>query len=297
MFSFKCRNCGGEMTVSRMGDLACPYCGSRNFFSDRELQEYKAFRLQMLEYLCAIAEDSEDTQSREKLWGHAETAEFTEKDGTDITVQYLYVGNEDGIRMYSARNNVIYIYPSSRTHLADAATASLSGMSFPQADMKGLERCFPTLVGRYELKDGSIMMVYAKAEDLYPLAVFGNLSAKHVEWIISRLENIACVLQYNDMSHGGISPESVFINPKTHEAALLGGWHKANLHGYASEKDLQDIRITAERLLGEGYGDAPEPLIRFLQGKPAKDAYDDFAKWDEVIERELGGRHFTKFEA
>ena len=65
---------------------------------------------------------------------------------------------------------------------------------------------------------------------------------------------------------------------------------------HASGKDLKDIRSTAEKLLGADFGDAPEPVIRFLKRPPASDAYDDFAMWDEVIEKELGGRHFTKFE-
>jgi hypothetical protein len=50
-------------------------------------------------------------------------------------------------------------------------------------------------------------------------------------------------------------------------------------------------------MLGEGYKSAPEPLIRFIESRPASNAYDDFAAWDKVIETELGGRHFTKFES
>lgn len=296
MISFKCKNCGGEMAVSRIGDLACPYCASRNFFSDRELQEYRTFRMRMLEYLRALAEEGESSRGLERLWDDAETCVFRAKDGTDITIQYIYKSMEDGIWMYSARKNVIYIYPKDKTRMADRTIETFQSIAYPQADMRGLDRCFPTLAGRYELEDESIMLVYSKDENMYPLAMFGSLPAKHVEWIISRLENIACVLAFNETEHGAMTTESVFINPLTHEAALLGGWYHCKTAVGTSVKDLQDIRKVAEKMLGENYGDAPKPLISFIKKKPAKSAYDDFAMWDRVIEEELGGRHFTKFE-
>lgn len=284
------------MAVSRIGDLACPYCGSKNFFSDRELEEYKTFRLRMLEYLSAVGDEEKLAENTDRLWKDTETIVFTDKDGMDITIQYIYKSVENGVCMYSARKNVIYIYPADKKKQADEAVSSFSKLTFPQADMKGLDRCFPVMAGRFELKDGSIMIVYSKSENVYPVALFGSLTAKHVEWIISRLENIACVLKYNDMIHGGITPDSVFINPKTHEAALFGGWHGSRKLIGVSDEDLKDIRLTATKLLGPEYGDAPQPLINFLKKAPANNAYDDFAMWDRVIEEELGGRHFTKFK-
>jgi len=284
------------MAVSRIGDLACPYCKSRNFFTDKELHEYKNFRIRVLEYLSAMSETTKSDEKLAKLWRETNTVVFTDKDGTDITVKYIYKSVEDEIWMYSSHKNVIYIYPSNHKKRADSSINIISELTFPQADMKGLYRCFPVLTGRYELEDGRIMVVYSKDENLYPVAMFGNLVASHVEWIISRLENIACVLEFNDMTHGGITQESVFINPITHEVVLFGGWHKATKYIIPPSRDLNDIRRVAEKLLGKGFGDAPKPLVKFIKSKPAKNAYIDFERWDEVIEKELGGRHFTKFK-
>lgn len=296
MLSFQCNNCGGEMSVSRIGELDCPYCGTRNFFSDSQLEQYKEFRLRMLEYLRGLAENEQTKASEDKLWMNSESITFVTNDGTDITVEYVYKCIKDGIHIYAARKNVIMIYPQDKVSYAQNAIAAFSRIEYPQADMRGLNRSFPSLVGRFELNNGSYMVVLSKAESMYPVEMFGDLTAKHVEWIVSRLENIACVMEYNEMTHGGISPENVFINPKTHEAALLGGWHNARRKMRNENKDLLDIRSTAKKLLGRDYGDAPKPLIKFIDGSPAQDAYEDFAKWDSVIENELGGRHFTEFK-
>ncbi len=296
MLQFQCKSCGGDMSVDRIGELLCPFCGTKNFFTDKQLQEYKEFRLRMLEYLSAVAEDRKTPEGKAFIWEQAAKVTFQDKEGTDITIQYIYHGKEDAVDMYCANSNVIYIYPKGMAAQADKAIRAFSGLTFPQADMRGLSRSFPKLVGKYELSDGRRMLVYSKEEDFYPLALFGDMIPEHVEWIISRLENIACVLLYNNMSHGAISTKSVFINPRTHEAALLGGWQQASDGCNTSERDLKAIRRVAEEMLGEGYKTAPKPLIRFLEGKPKEVAYDDFATWDKVIETELGGRHFKKFE-
>lgn len=297
MLGFACEACGGDMKVHHTGALKCPYCGAKNYFTDKQLAEYKEFRLRMLEYLSAVAEDRNTPEGKAFVWNRAETITFQDAEDMDITVQYIYHVKENGVDMYCANSNVIYVYSQEKTQEADRAVKAFTRLAFPQADMRGLGRCFPKLAGDYRLKDGRRMLVYSKEEDFYPLALFGDLIPEHVEWIISRLENIACVLLYNEMGHGSISKTSVFINPKTHEAALYGGWEGARVGVTSSEADLRAVRHVAGEMLGEGYKSAPEPLIRFIESRPASNAYDDFAAWDTVIETQLGGRHFTKFES
>ena len=296
MISFKCKNCGGEMTISRTGDVVCPYCGARHNFSDKELAGYKEFRHRMLEYLTAMAQDKAKATDYDYLWTNSDTKVFTSADGDDITVRYIYESTFDGVEMYVAKESVVFVYPALHTDLLNKASDILKRITFPGADMKDLNRCVPTGKGSYRLKDGGVLWAVAKDEGLFPLPLFGNLDYQDVAWIVSRLENIACLLEYNEMTHGGIDPETVFINPKTHEAALLGGWHRAGKSGFFDgTKDLKDIRVTAKKLLGEGYGSIPPMFKDFITKAPKADAYEDFKYWDEVIEKGLGGRHFHKF--
>ena len=34
MITYKCKNCGGEMSVDHVGDLYCPYCGRHHCICD-----------------------------------------------------------------------------------------------------------------------------------------------------------------------------------------------------------------------------------------------------------------------
>ena len=301
MISFKCKNCGGEMSVDSSGSLICDYCGAKQFFKDIDLTQYKEFRSQMLNYLRGVHDAKADGKEREEmLWGHAEEKILKSAEGDDITIKYLYTYEEDdGTSVYLTRNNAIFIYTAREKAMAELAMNAIGNLSFPPADVKGLADCFPKLNGSYELAGGGMMLAFARTDNLFPLPMFGSLQPEHVAWVISRLENICCVLEYSDMVHAGISEDSVWINPFNHHAVLMGHWHSAGKRGEigTSDKiDLIDIRKTASRILGMHRNTAPKELIDFLDGKPAEDAFTDFEKWDKVIETGFGGRRFAKMD-
>lgn len=293
MITFKCKNCSGEMTIDGSGDLYCPYCGTKANFSDKELAGYKEFRSKMLQYLASVADSKEKSSDEDYLWQMAETIVFTTKDETDITIKYLYEGIDNGIKFYAAKGSVIYVFPQFKSVYADKMLKAINTITYPQADLKELNRCVPDYQGRYELKGGDIMLVFAKPDNMFPLPLFGNLPYEHVAWIVSRLENIACLLNYNDVCHGNITPDTIYINPKTHEASLMGGWWTLSSFTMLNKKDdLKCIRKTAKQLLGKSYSDIPKMFKEFIEGAPKEDAYKDFEYWDKVIEEGLGGRHF-----
>ena len=301
MISFKCKNCGGEMSVDSSGSLICEYCGTKQFFKDIDLTQYKEFRSQMLNYLRGVHDAKIDGKEREEmLWGHAEEKILKSSDGDDITVRYLYAYEEDdGASVYLTRNNAIFVYTAREKAMAELAMSAIGKLSFPPADVKGLSDCFPKLNGSYELAGGGMMLAFARTDNLFPLPMFGSLQPEHAAWVISRLENICCVLEYSDMIHGGISEDSVWINPFNHHAVLMGHWHSAGKKGEIGTSDKNDLiylRKTASRILGIHRNTAPKELIDFLEGKPAEDAFKDFEKWDRVIETGFGGRRFAKMD-
>ncbi|RKM61349.1 hypothetical protein D6855_05510 [Butyrivibrio sp. CB08] len=299
------------MVVHSSGDLVCPYCGTKENFSDAELAEYKKFRIHMLEYLKACSDADPDPDKTDRMWDRAEQLKLKSKDGEEVVVSYLYKTKNGQVSSYFTRYNVIYHFPADfRNHtdinntaelhgnLTSKAIAGLGKLNFPQADLKHLEKCFPQYSGTIVLSDGGMLLVFNKPEEFYPLELFGALEKEHVAWIISRLENICCVLEYSGICHGDICPDTICINPRTHEAMLFGAWwavtdKKTSLLP-SPNTDLVAIRKTARMILGYEAGQQSGSFEKFLKDKPTCDAYKDFENWDKVIEDAFGGRRFTK---
>ena len=126
----------------------------------------------------------------------------------------------------------------------------------------------------------------SKTDNIYPLFLFENLKATTVAWIISRLENLGCLLEFNNMDFRALRAEDLYINPKTHELFILDGWdgvEKTSRRNY-----LKDIRLIAKDIMDTST--APELCMKFLDGDPEETAYDDFSAWDEVIMKGFNGR-------
>ena len=295
MITFKCPSCGGEMSVSVSGDLQCSYCRRKTVFTDKDLREYKDYRYRMLSYLSTISNRA-DSAETEKIWQNAEVQTFRIDDGRPLTIRYLFVGELDGIVIYTARKNVIFVFPPDMSTRADSFIKVVNSLSYPSADIKGLAKYFPAVSGRFLLDDGRTILSVSKDEEFFPLAAFGSLPAVHAAWIVSRLENLCCVLAYSGIYHAGISLESVFINARTHEACLLGGWWNSSLCSGGSQKDLVDLRALAKRLTGSDFESSPEEFRKFIDSPPAEDAFDDFVRWDEVIKTGFGGRKFVRLD-
>jgi len=295
MIVYKCPNCAGEMSIDRTGSLFCEFCGSKLNFSDKELEHYREFRMYMLTYLKNL-HDKPSSAEAERLWDYAEQETFESESGTPISINYIFKSADEHADMYVTRNNVLYLFPEKYAKEAGLINAGLSKIKYPAADIKGLNRCFPVITGIYTLKNGSVLVSTSRGETVFPLSMYGALSPRHVAWIISRLENIACVLEYSGLVHGGINIDNVFINPLTHEAVLYGGWYNVSdmPRIRVVNRDLCDIRATARKQLGINGEAIPKEMDDFLSEKPIRNAYDDFTAWDNVIEKGFGGHKFIK---
>ena len=295
MINFKCKSCGGELSVTSNGDLRCSYCGSRTVFTDKDLRDYRDFRYRLLSYLSAIA-DTQDSAETDRIWEKAEYEEYRLEDGRPLKISCLFKGEQDGVTVFTARRSVLFLFPEESGSLSGRYSDMISKMVYPSADIKGLSKFFPVLSGSFMLDDGRTLLSVSKDEELYPLSAFGSLPPEHAAWIVSRLENICCALAYSGIAHHGIGPESVFINARTHEAFLLGGWWNSSLRDGGSVQDLYDLRSTAKRITGMSYKSSPEEFRKFITDAPADNAFDDFAMWDRVIETGFHGRKFKKLD-
>lgn len=298
MISVKCNNCSGELTIDIHGELSCPYCGSKTFFSDSEIGEYKTLRRNILNHLRALNDINANTDESNRVWDYKELVTFETTSGTPVNVRYTFYTEEPGVKTYVTKDTIVQVFDKEHKYYINQMSAGIRSLEYPSAAIKDLSKCFPTVKSRLPLKDGSELIAISKPENAIPLFAYGNLRPKHVAWIVSRMENFCCIFEYSGIYHGGISIDNVYINPRTHEGFLFGGWCNNGIQSSERKNniDLKSIRLVADKLLGAYKEDAPELFKQFITSEPKSNAYDDFQMWDDVIVKGFGGHNFTKFE-
>ncbi len=294
MLNFKCKNCGGEFEVHTHGELVCPFCGTKHYFTDQDFKGYDEFRDSLLKFLRTSNDSVAEEGDILNYWNYAHSRSFELQGGEgSVDVTFTFQTVVDDIEVFVNKDRVIYVFPPKMRKAADLMLENVEHLSYPSADIKGLRQYLPVLDAKYDLKDFSVLLAISKPENVYPLFVFSDLHPRHVAWMISRMENLCCLLEFNELDHKHMDENNLFINPKTHEAYLYGGWWDVEKKG--NHACLKELRNTAERLVGNRISEGPKMFAEFLHSKPKVPAYDDFGYWDEVIEKGFGGHNFAKF--
>ena len=303
MKNISCKNCGGIMTLDASAMTAtCRSCGSRYVLDHADTDYYMDFYRQMNSFLSLSNDDQERRIKADELWNDADEKLFTAADGKQISVSYLYNYSGSDADVYVARRNIIFHFHKNGAVLSELCRRNISMLDYPSADIRRLSDFFPNVAGGYELDDGTYILAVTKDEDEYPLSLFGGLGGRHVAWIISRMENLCCVLEFSGLVHPEIDPYNLFINPYTHQAALYGNWWKVcrnnSLDGEGrimrTSENLIGLRNTASSILNDP--EAPAALSEFIGSTPGIDAYEDFSYWDEMLIKAYGERKFINMD-
>ena len=188
---------------------------------------------------------------------------------------------------------------------------------------------YPSIYRTLKVNDGILVLVdknirLIRLRDLLEY-YHGKVPHRHVAWIISSLLNLACFIEYNKLTHNGITLDSYFIDPTDHNGLLAGGWWFAtndscSLIGVSREvynvmpkrakldrigcieTDLESIKLIGRELLGDKYGmdfknrdpDIPESIISYLNSPVCKSALEEYKTWDAVLDNAYGERKFIE---
>lgn len=289
LLNIRCDNCGAEYRISSRGEMVCRFCGSMVYLSDKDFKAYKNTRDEMLHNDRFINDETADEGDILHMWNNSSRVNFTTDRGVNITMDSFYSVILDDKEVYIGSNKILIVFASISE--VTRFNNSLSQIMYPSADIKNLSRFLPNVTFKATLEDGRGIIVVSKSENIYPLFLFENLKATTVAWMISRFENLGCLLEFNDMDFDTISIEDIYINPKTHELFILDGWE--NVSRTPRRNYLKDIRLIAKDVMD--VSTANDMCMQFLNGEPAATAYDDFGNWDDVIMKGFGGHNFHQF--
>lgn len=288
LFYIRCDNCGAEYRISSRGEMNCPFCASKIYLNDQDFAEYQKVRDEML-IKDSIDNDMVNANGDVlRKWNIECQAFFETESGQNINCKYYYQYPFKDKTIYVGRNRISIVY---KYDIIDRFISNVDSLDYPSSDIKGLDKFLPRVMLTAKLKGGEHLLVLTKPENVYPLAMVDNLDPKQVAWMISRMENLGCLLEFNGKDLLGLDVTDFYFNPKTHDIHLLGGWEA--LSSGPPQTYLSTIRRISRSIMNTHT--APQMCMDFLLGTPKEDAYDDFKAWDEVIVKGFGGHNFHHF--
>lgn len=233
--------------------------------------------------------------------------------------------------MYIGETEIAFAVERQYADLFENARRRIASFQFANLAMqKEVRRNLPDNP-EYFATDERLIMLLPKAPDVILLDdllehLGGAIDARHVAWIGSSLQNLACYFDYAGIVHHDISPQTVFVSPENHSVMLLGGWWYANFAGgriFAlpnrtinvapadvmrkkradARVDLELIRQTGRELLGEN-GSAPiktnekipAAMARWFNGATSGSAVADYKLWKNALEMDFGKPRFCRLD-
>lgn len=264
----------------------------------------------------------------QKQWEKTNFLFLLKEDGKKVALNYDTCFDFELGTCYVTKTKVVYVFDRGKEKYYQNAIRRVRGFLFADRKMEQVFRkSLPELYQNFKTKQGEYVIVFCKAEGVYPLksviAYFdGKMEDRHAAWVISRLYNLACYLKYSGLVHNGITIKNCFLSPEDHSILLLGGWWYATREGEemlgttkdifsvmsvaaksskksSSLTDLESIKLLGRQLLGEGNcrklaleDSLPKPFVEFLICGSGADSYKEFAKWDRALLDAYGKRTF-----
>lgn len=229
--------------------------------------------------------------------------------------------------MYVGETAVAFAVEQQYADLFLNANRRITSFRFANAPMRSeIAKSLPA-TPEYFATDERLIIILPKTADqilLQDLLEYlgGAIDARHVAWIINRLQNLACYFDYAGIVHQDISLRTVFVSPEFHTAAIFGGWWYA---AAANEKisvlpvrttefappdairrkradgrtDLELIRQLGRELIGVENGasikldkNVPAAMRRWFDGATSGRAVTDYELWRNVLQMDFGKPKF-----
>lgn len=155
--------------------------------------------------------------------------------------------------------------------------------------------------------------------DLFLSAYADQLTGRDIAWMVSRMCDLLCFLEYNKIVLNGFDPENLFINPTAHSIAIYGGWQYAAIAGEkmigttkhiynlmptsvrtsglaSHETDIECVRDIVRGMISKAKGDIPKPIQDWVEFGSVSEPVKEYSRWIKALDKAYGPRKFVKFE-
>ena len=275
------------------------------------------------------------TRMENDSWNGPASLQFTTSNGKTFRFKYRSYRPFELGKMYIGTTTIIYVIDEANKDLYQAGVKAIKDIKYPKERFrKEFKNAFPSLILNEKTDIGYVVVMHKPKgsvllQDLIEYFPDNKIDPKHVAWIVGALYNITTFLDFICVTHNAILPTTLFVDPKEHTVAVLGGWWYSVKVGdkikavptelkkilpnevfdkkiAKSSYDRTAVKGTAIGCLGDPSlvgsrlllnKDIPKPMLNWLRA-PSSDgpAYTEFAGWDETLIKSFGKRKFIKLD-
>lgn len=160
---------------------------------------------------------------------------FADKEGNIYSNYSLITSKhtEFGV-MHICNNEIIYEFKSKNKDYFDRFIENIEVINeeiLKYSMAKDFEKYLPKVKQTFEDRYGDFIIILEKEPDILNLAdvlsfeeQVEEIPEKQKIWIINRLFNLICLLNYLGLSHNGITLNNCYVSFSMHSLYLFGGW-------------------------------------------------------------------------
>lgn len=291
---------------------------------NKSLQAENVFR-----HIDALRHAAED-KIEKHTWQKPGLVSFTTFAGDKIDFNFCKKHSFALGEFYLAETSIAYVIRPEHRVLFENALVQIKNLPFADQKMRDQFSIYlPQVSKSFVGKEGCVLILKKEPELVCLRDVLDyskpHLDPRHVAWTLSSLYNTSCYLNWANLTHNDISPDTIFISPKGHYGALLGGWWYATPKGeslsYLPDRsydhvpqdiaqtgladpclDLGLIRLVGRELLGDASGlklsankNIPASLVEWLRMPTSGVPKDDYYVWtNTILKKSFGARRYTE---
>lgn len=252
---------------------------------------------------------------------------FASADGRSFRFKYAKAHHTDFGEVLVGKNFIVHIVPGDLRDRAIMARDFAPRFADDKMRLE-MERFLPRTIMSFETPSLDTIFVESKNEDeilLRDLLRMAPFDPRHAAWMTTRLVNIASWLDWSEIAHGALGPDTLLVSPSDHSISLTGPFLCLSAYGAApavlpartldmlprfsfaepadNRIDPELVRLTIRESLGDPAGtalradkDFPKPFADWLLMPAVDGARADFSAWERARDASFGSRRFIHWD-
>jgi hypothetical protein len=237
-----------------------------------------------------------------------------------------YISFNNGIAMiYHTATKVAMIYDKSYKKFYEQYIKNVKNLQYVNSDMrKEFERYFPKIINNFETEDDQFCILLDKTSDVLSLGkIVRSYETKKEEfperqaaWILNRLYNIACYMNFYKKVFNGFSLDNLWVSPEMHTILPFSGWEYSTDIGDSmigcpkdvykilpikvkdtkesqTVTDLESIKSIGRILFK---GKKLEYINKFLNSGTSDDIFTEWDNYRNAVKKQFGKSEFIIWE-